>query len=131
MTQKFDTEVARKGGPAGGGGGAAGGLGAEYRQLSRDRNQAAAAKSRTIQVITGASMASMRQPVSIGTKRKVRRWVCSGCHRRGSRAQRGRSGCTPIGVCDAGPAAGRPAGALREAHRSGARPAHGHALHHV
>ena len=96
MTQKFDTEVARKGGL-----GAAGGLGAEYRKLSRDRSQAAAAKSRTIQVITGASMASMRQPVSIGNKRKVRRrWLAWGGmgRTRGGAREVIAPGCTNIGM---------------------------------
>lgn len=82
--QKFDCEVLRKtiGGPggaagaaaaaAGGGGGAPGKvvLDPEYRKLSRQRHEAAAVKTRTVQYLQDTKLVGAPTTVQIGQKRK-------------------------------------------------------------
>lgn len=68
MWQKFDCEVARKG-PAGAGVGAGGGrvvLDPEYRRLSRERHQAAAVKSRTVQYLQDTKVVGAPSTVQVG-----------------------------------------------------------------
>jgi hypothetical protein len=68
--QKFDCEVARK--TPGGGAAAAGKvvLDPEYRKLSRQRQQAAATKTRTVQYLQDTKLVGAPTTVQIGQKRK-------------------------------------------------------------
>lgn len=70
--QKFDCEVARKTGlgAAGSSGGGAIVLDPEYRKLSRQRHQAAAQKTRTVQYLQDSKLVGAPTTVQIGQKRK-------------------------------------------------------------
>lgn len=75
--QKFDCEVARRTAPAAAGGGGSGAAGSakvvldpEYRKLSRQRHQAAAVKTRTVQYLQDTKLVGAPSTVQIGQKRK-------------------------------------------------------------
>lgn len=101
VAQKFDIEVGRA---AGGGTSAEGGdvIDPEYRALSRLRARAAASKTRTTQLISQPQITDLRQPVYIGSKKKVRATASvtdltggpDGGTQRGSRF--GRAPCLPL-----------------------------------
>ncbi|KAL4451986.1 hypothetical protein ABPG75_007648 [Micractinium tetrahymenae] len=68
--QKFDCEVARKAAPGAGAGAGRVALDPEYRKLSRQRHQAAAAKTRTVQYLQDTKLVGAPATVQIGQKRK-------------------------------------------------------------
>ncbi|GAB4819287.1 hypothetical protein N2152v2_006333 [Parachlorella kessleri] len=68
VDQKFDLEVVRRATVSAADGAVE--IDPEYRQLSRQRAQAAATKTRTVQLVSGQEMARQRGVASIGVKRK-------------------------------------------------------------
>jgi TFIIF, beta subunit HTH domain/TFIIF, beta subunit N-terminus len=79
VQHRLEVEPTGGGGGLGGGGAGtsgAGGLSSDpaYRKLSRERSQAASAKTRTIQMMTDHKITNIRKPVGadlVGTKRKA------------------------------------------------------------
>jgi hypothetical protein len=66
--QKFDCEVARRAGLGAPGGATSGSrvvLDPEYRQLSRQRHQAAAVKTRTVQLVTDSKLVGAPSTVQV------------------------------------------------------------------
>lgn len=76
MGQKFDLEVVRRAPVTAANGTVE--IDPEYRQLSRQRHQAAATKTRTIQIISDKVVARQRGVATIGVKRKVGGARCQG-----------------------------------------------------
>eukprot|EP00887_Chlorella_sp_A99_P007741 scaffold20.g7741.t1 len=72
VQQKFDLNVARRAAPgAGAAPGAKVEIDPEYRKLSRERHQAAAVKSRTVQYVKDTRLVGAPTTVAIGSKRKA------------------------------------------------------------